>query len=331
MINIKSIKLLGVGGLFEEVTSCDNEEDVANIENIEKPTMTITVDPAITVEEGAVVNYTVTLSEPVGQPFHFFILRESSSTADGDDSDVADQSGVTFQQSVEIPAFVTTYTGSITISEDCTGEPTETLNLVFGDTRTTAVNIVPATTSITINNVLSNDLNLVLDYDQDFSIGPDAYSLCDIGYDVDFIVYNEDFSAMIEDFSAQTGACPEELTFNLDDANYPDGTYQITAYLYDTAGLEDAPFLFPFDIPITVSYDRCGSLNSSLADDGNSFVATDVFNSYTSTSGDEIYIATVVVSNGVFTIVNNDEEVVSGRPAHRNVNKIRPVGKRSIR
>jgi len=321
MTKLKYIKLLSLAVFIGAFASCNSDEDVSEIINIEKPTMTIEVAPNITVQEGESIPFTVTLSEPVGQSFHIFIIRDGNSTAGGTDSTVEDQSGVSFQQSVTIPPFVTTYSGTITINEDCIGEGDETLMLVLGDSRTSAVNVVPATTTITIQNKTSDALNLVFDWEHEFAIDGVDYTLCDIGYDIDITVYDENY-VMINDFSAQTGACPEELTLSMED--YADGTYFITGYLYGTGEDFELDALYsvapldsnPFAIPVTVSYSRCGSLVSSFDEDGGSFVANEMFSAQ-SAEGTEIYLLTVVVENGQFTVINDTQTIDSGRVANR--------------
>jgi len=170
------------------------------------------------------------------------------------------------------------------------------------------------TINMTIANSVSPALSLTFDWEKTFTFDGIEYSFCDLLYDVDILVYDADgnmFGA-----GAQTGDCPEHLDMDFND--YPDGVYTINAYLYDdgpddiaSAGISPA-----IDIPINVYYSRQGS--ETLGQEG-SFVQTAGFTT-DSPVGTEIYVATVTVAGGIFTISNNGTPIASGR--HNNLKHV---------
>lgn len=316
---VKLFSLLLVATTF---VSCNSDEDVAGVVQIAKPTMTIAVAPTVTAAEGTTVPFTMTLSAPVGHDFDVYIMRQVSSTADQDDSDVsANYSNKSFQKKVTIPAFTTSYSGVIDILEDELTEVDETLVLVFGETRTSAVNFTPVTSTITITNVVSDVLNLAFNTNR--LIGNTGIKLCDFtsdlsgdGYDIDYIVYDEFFNDMGVT-QGQTGACQEKIDMDAND--YPDGLYHITAYLYTNGELDLAEIGFPlvgvpeFNIPVTVDYLRAGSIDKGTYTQES----TNYFTSNTAADSENQVVDIVISTVGakrIFTIQNTVGDVsASGR------------------
>ena len=317
------------------LSSCSNNgDDVTPIVQIAKPTMTINFPTSTTVVEGSAIPITFTLSAPVGKPFNVYVvLDQPGSTANGADSDVEDQSvNTTFQKVIEIPPFVTSYSDFITINEDEIAEGTETLKLNVGETRTSAVIFQPIVSTINITNKVSDDLVLDFNFDKKyFGTGGYSNTLCNSKssisnppnkpYDIDFIVYDNAFNPVAFNGSAgaQTGACQESLTMNIND--YPDDLYHITASLFTNADLDLAYLNFPligaaqFDIPINVDYLRAGSI-----DKGNYKQEAANYLNSNSEEGDEVLVMDVLVSTvgGVkkFTIQNTAGVIsASGRMA----------------
>lgn len=320
---VKIFSLLLVTSLF---VSCNDDQDVASIVEIDKPTMDIDILPAVTAAEGTTVPFTLTLDRPVGHDFDVYIMRQVTSTADNEDSDVSsDYANTSYQKRISFPAFTTTYSGFIEISEDELAEGDENLILQIGESRTSAVNFTPAMTNITITNVVSDVLDLTFNFDREFTAGDNTYSLCDITsdlsgdpYDVDFLVYDDSFNDLGV-LDAQTGACPEKISMDLND--YVDGTYHITAYLYTNADIDLAEIGFPlvsipeFNIPITVDYLRAGSINKGRYNQ-------EAVNYFTSNSavGSENQVVDIVIStvgaNRIFTIQDTAGNIsASGRMA----------------
>lgn len=292
-------------------TSCDNGDDVDGIVQVNKPTMTIDFPTAVTAAEGTSIPITVNLSAPVGKPFNLYIVMDRpNSTADGSDSDVTDQSvNTTFQKVIEVPAFVTTYSDVIEISEDDLAEGSEILKLNVGDSRTSAVTFTPVVSTVTITNAVSNDLTLTFHFDKTFT-GTNGYTNTLCGFvnptlspgppvnqqivDIDFILYDEGFNDT-NNTTAQTGACNETMTISLDDL--ADGLYHVTSYLYTNGGIDNFPVITtPFSIPITVDYLRAGGINkATFTQDSANWFTSD------SAPGEEYQVVDVLIStvNGV--------------------------------
>jgi hypothetical protein len=314
-------KFIGLLAFVLTVSSCNEGGDVAPIVDVNKPTMTIDMASAVTVAEGTEIPVTFNLTSPVGKEFSLYIMLLPGSTAGGTDSDVEESyQNNAFQKTVVIPPFVTSYTTSILINEDVDAEGLEHLMLSIGDTRTTAVLFTPKNVDVSITNVVKDELDLYFNFDRSFGVNGYTNTLCKLTssvntntyFDVDFIVYDENFNDLpITD--AQTGACTEHLTMKL--ADFTDGTYYITAYLYQNANLPSADLSFPFlgmaqfNIPITVDYSRAGSFSGVYTQEAENF-----FNSNSAVDS-ENYLMTVVIStvNGArkFT-VQNSAGIVSG-------------------
>lgn len=306
----KFSKIIGLLAFSLMVASCDEGEDVAAIVDLNKPTMTIDAPAAITVPEGTLIPVTFNLSAPVGEEFNLYVMLEQSSTANGLDSDVEETyQNNAFQKTITIPPFVTSYTTSILINEDVDAEVLEHLIVTIGDTRTTAVIFEPKVMDVSITNVVADALVLDFHFDKSFGVNGYSNTLCKLessltgdGYDVDFIVYDDATGAPANNpgaFGAQTGACTESLTMKL--ADYADGSYTITEYLYTNADLDLAYLTFPliglaqFDIPVTVDYSRAGSINGVYSQESANY-----FNSNTAVDT-ENYLMTVVIATDAVT------------------------------
>lgn len=304
------IKIIGLLAFSVMVSSCDTDQDVASVVDIAKPAMTITFPTAVTANEGDLVPFTLDLSAPVGQDFDVYIvMQQNGSTANELDTDVSAATvNTTFQKRVTVPAFSTSFSGVIKIATDDLVEGDETLIISLGDTRTSAVSFVPVISTITIKNVVSDVLNLVFNYDATFTSSGTEYTLCDIGYDMDFYVLD---AAMNDtgNYGAATGDCPEDLDLDLTDL--ADGTYYIFYDIYDDAGLSAAPHT-PFVIPITVDYIRSGGIEAGTFAQESEFAPNS-----TDGSGSD-YVVTIEVANGIFTLKNSVPEVIaSGRAANK--------------
>ena len=314
--------------------SCDGDSDIDPIVAVDKPTMTVNFPTAVTANEGDLIPITFTLDKPVGRAFSFYIVMDQpNSTADDLDSDVdAGSVNVTYQKVITIPPFVTTYSDFIEINSDELAEGDEVLKLNVGETRTSAVIFQPVYSTITIKNVVDGELKLDFNFNRSFTgtggITNYSNTLCALQsdlsgdvYDVDFIVYNAAFNPVTYPgaLGAQTGACTEKLTMKL--ADYPNGLYHITAFLYENADLDLAEIAFPligaaqFNIPITVDYLRAGSINKGKFTQEQQFWFTS-----NTPALDEQQVVDIVISgtgaNRIFTIQNTIGQVsASGKSA----------------
>ncbi len=312
--------------------SCSSDQKIDSIVNVAKPTMTIAVSPTATVAEGGSVPFTLTLSSAVSEEFIVFIMLDgANSTADKFDSDVSSStSSAAYQKAITFAPFQTVVNGSINIATDDLVEQTETLSLIVGESRTTAVNFIPAVTKISITNVIAGELNLAFNYDKPFT-GANGYnnSLCALkspvatpatSYDIDFVVYKDASTTPLPLYDAQTDACTEKLTMKL--SALADGLYRIKAKLYTNGDLDTVCFVNAvpqFSIPITVNYYRSGSITAGL-------YTQEAANYLTSSSavGSELPVVDVLISTvaGVrkFT-VQNTAGVISASGKFYNTHK----------
>jgi hypothetical protein len=331
----KIFRLLTIAAVTAFFASCEAGDDVTPIVQVAKPTMTIEAAANPTLPEGSLYTVTFNLSAPVSEDFTVYILRLNNSTADAADSDVSEQSGVSFQKSVTIPAFATTFTTTIEIENDDLTEGNETLVLQIGDSRTTAVTLQPINRTITIGNVVSDDLVLDFHFDKTFS-GTNGYTntLCEVTssvstpidepYDLDFILYKGNVA--LGYFGAATDSCVETMTLNLgpvSSGGLTDGLYQVRAELYTNADLDQATMEFPiagvapFAIPITVDYLRSGAINKGTFAQQDQFYLTSSSPEGIDTPVVELLIATVAGKRTVSIQSTTGVVAASGKTAHK--------------
>ncbi len=309
--------VLVIGSLA--ITSCDKDDATGNSVLTVNQGVTgsvTTLPPALTVPPtpplvfGATpivvdevneneFNFTLTLSVPQPVPVIVKTVQIAGNAAMGDDYEVED---------VVIPAYATSATGKIKILNDVTVEGVETATLQISDVSTANAKFQPQTVTFTINNYLSDTLEMSLKFDHAFSISGTDYTLCDLGYDMDFYVLDATMNDT-GNYTAAASGCPEKLKMKL--ATTPDGTYYIVSDIFDDGGIS-GQYHDPFDIPITADYLRAGGITAG------SFVQDNVSGPWiNSTDGSGGGVVCVVkVLGGVFTIENTVADVIaSGRTA----------------
>jgi hypothetical protein len=153
--------------------------------------------------------------------------------------------------------------------------------------------VLPSYT-ITVNNYVSNILDLKFNFNKSFVDGTTNRTLCGIGYDMDFYVLDSNGNDT-GNYQAAASGCPEVLTVSA--AKFPNGTYDIYYDLYDEAGLptRNTP---EFTIPISVDYIRAGFSSGTFQQEAE-FALTSK-----DASGFD-YVVTIVVNNGVYTLKNS--------------------------
>lgn len=269
-----------------------------------------------TLNEGDDVSYsfTVTLNKPQSKDIHFKV-SQIAGTADGDDFNA--------DAEVVIPAYATSATSTIHIINDCTAESTETLTLQVGDITTANATLTPVTMSFTINNELSDTMDLTFNFSKAFNLMGTATSLCAIGYDMDFYLLDSSF-ADTGIYDAAASGCPESLT--LDPAVLADGTYYIFYDIYDTGNINggantttdgiNQAFHDPFTIPISVDYERCGGINPGKFVQESAFAPTTTRAAgYQNPNGN--FVIQIDIANGVYTLSNSLPQVIAtGRHAN---------------
>lgn len=162
--------------------------------------------------------------------------------------------------------------------------------------------------NITINNFVSNTLDLKLNYDKAFLDGTTAKTLCGIGYDLDFYVLDADYNDT-GNYQAAASGCPEVLTVS--PAKFANGTYHIYHDLYDNHGLP-AMNTPEFTVPISVDYTRAGFASGKFNQEAE-------FSFTSKATGSYDYVVTIVVNNGTYTLKNSKGTTVANA---RTINKI---------
>lgn len=243
-------------------------------------------------EDEGVYTYSVTLDKPQVVDIHVHVSQKSGNATFGEDYEASD---------IVIPAYATTATGTLKIKKDCEIEGVENFTLQIGDIRTSNASIPSKTISFTIGNSLSDDLDLTFNFDQDFTIGKEDYSLCEVDYDMDYYVLDADYNDT-GIYDAATGNCTEHLVLNSD--NLADGTYYIYYDIYNNAGLPSV-YHNPMDIVTTVDYERCGGIDHATFTQEEDFVP-----SSTQASGSD-YVITIKLENGKFTLLDSQSIVLA--------------------
>lgn len=286
-------------------TSCDNNDDATGESTlIVNSGVTGTVAPVTAGLSLTAVNnvneldentyvYSVTLSK--AQPVDVHVaVRQIAGTAT-EDADFE------MDHTVVIPAYSTSATGSIKILNDVYKEVAETLTLQIGDVTTSNASLAPKTISFSISNSVGTKLNMSFVWNQSFSLGGTAYTLCGVGYDMDFLLLNSSF-ADTGNYTAATGACVENMSVN--GATLANGTYYVVYDIYDDANLA-ATYHDPFDIPVVVTYGKAGAIDPTSFNQEEAFIATS-----TDGTGSDFVIAFELL-NGVFKIVDSNSNVLA--------------------
>lgn len=315
----KNIKLFSLALATIVFASCNKDEatgdsvlivnqGVTGVVTTLPPAVTVPVTPPLVFGTTPIVvdevnenefNFTLTLSMPQPVPVVVKTVQIAGDATIGVDYEVED---------VTIPAYATSATGKIKILNDVTVEGVETATLQISDVSTANAKFAPQTVTFTINNYLSDTLEMSLKFNQNFSISGTAYSLCGIGYDMDFYVLDASMNDT-GNYTAAASGCPEKLKMDL--ATTPDGTYYIVSDIFDDGGIS-GQYHDPFDIPISADYIRAGGITAG------SFIQ-DTLNGPFITSIDGSgggLVCVVKVLGGVFTIENSAADVIAtGRTA----------------
>lgn len=309
-LSILSIALLSLGSVF---TSCNNDDaqdnSVVNVydgaASVVAVSSAINVNGVSTINEGGVestYSYSVVMDNV--QPVDVYVsvaLAPGGDAIEGEDFD--------FDHQIRIPAFTTTGTGTITLYGDADVEGTESFKLLVG--KATDANINLDSKELAFNITDFGDLHLTFSFDKTFNFAGTDYTLCGLGYDMDFYLFNSEGVDAMGDYQAATANCTEEMTINLE--NLPEGEYELIQNVYATGPLTPGLIDPAFDIPVTVDYTRdhstfAGTLVQDASDVINSDFAADPDNN------NPVYIATVTISgSGIYTISKNGQFVASGR------------------
>lgn len=318
MKNNNLIKVLWLFVIAVAFASCTaDKESYASI--TDKPRVSLPVT-SYAVNEGDDVQITLTADHPYKYTMDFNLEVISGGTAtDVDDFGVnldATVFGVDPWNGIDgylmsFPANQTSYTFSISSILDDLAEGTEnvTFKIHMSGNHNGVLAAESTTFTVAIANKVQDKLNFVFDWDKSFDFNGSPYTLCEIAYDNDIYVVS---GASIVG-AAATADCPETLEMNIND--YPDGDYDIYQNLYDNAGLADVGITPAFSIPVNVHYNRPGSatLTGTYVQDAAYAVNSDAASDPNFDT--PIYIVSVHVENGVFTLFDDNGNIASGRSA----------------
>lgn len=304
-------------------------DDVENLGHKVKPILTADGPTSITVAEGddAVLNFKLdkAISEPI--QYRLVILNDESTATDQDDYVIPgcrsndpdcvaiEENGGPVGYIFEIPAYTTEYSVNIATIFDDLGESAETLKLQVISNRTLLGTVDNLFFDITINNSVSNDLNVRLNWSGTFESGGDELDNC-TELDMDLELYDSNFDLI--DFSYSN--CPEGLI--LSTADLPDGTYYLDASLWTTNGNAEN-----INIPASIQFVKPGTafnetydlsalfpMQDGGLDDGNSNAITEYVIEKTGTT---------------YTITNSDGDTVfQGRMAKKIKNSRKSTHRR---
>jgi hypothetical protein len=311
---IKHLKLTFTAISLITLFSCDNDDATGH----STTPATKNVNGVITTPSNTTINvmeedkgeytYSVTLDKPQVVDIYVHVKQISGSATFGEDYEASD---------IVIPAYATSASGTLKIKDDCTVEGVENFTLQIGDIKTSNATIPSKTISFTIGNNLSNNLDLAFHFDKDFTISGEDFSLCGIGYDIDYYLLDSDYNDT-GIYDAATGNCTERLT--LTNGDLADGTYYIYYDIYETGNINggtntstdgiNAVYHDPMEIVTTVDYERCGGIDHATFTQEEDFVP-----SSTQATGSD-YVITVKLENGKFTLENSESIVLaSGKMA----------------
>lgn len=312
------LAVIAFGGLF---IACD--DDVEDLGKKEKPELTADGPTSITVTEGndAILNFK--LSKAINEPIQYrLVLLDESSATDQDDyvipgcrSNDPDcvaipENGGPVGYIFEIPPYTTEYSVNIATIFDDLGEGDENLKLKVISNRTLLGTVGELVYNITIQNAVSDDLNIRFDWSGTFTSGTESLDNCST-LDMDLELYDSDFNLI--DFSYSN--CPESLV--LSTADLPDGTYYLDASLWSTGG-----FFENINIPANLTFIKPGSAFNETYNLSSLFPMQD--GGLDDGNSDAIIEYTIVKAGNVYTITNPDGDTVfEGKNANKPIHSAR--------
>lgn len=302
---IKFKLFVSVAFLALTTVSCDETSDPADIISTDGyPTATFQASATTVNEKDGLFTVKITTDKMLTRGITFSAEQVGGDAVLHDDYDIVETSIAPFSKEATVV---------VKFYEDAIPEAAKTLKLqivtpslanrYFLNPKT----VLPSYT-ITINNYVSNTLDLKLKYDKAFLDGTTAKTLCGIGYDMDFYVLDADYND-IGNYQAAASGCPELLTVS--PAKFPNGTYHIFYDLYDNHGLP-AMNTPEFTIPISVDYSRAGFASGNFKQEAEfAFTSKALGNVQSANNEPYDYVVTIVVNNGVYTLKNSKGATVA--------------------
>ena len=309
-INILALSLL-LGNFF--LVSCDDETDFASTD---KPVVSI-VTTTYAVAEGEEVMITLTSDKPshVDMDFKIDLVSEDENVVlyedfevDGDEAGPVEGFGADGYL-VHFPANTTTFSFKVKTLIDDQLETPEVLKLRVSPENNMA-GLIDANNvvSITITNKGSDFVGFTFSWEKSFDFGGATYSLCDLGYDNDFLLFAD--SGSFIDYIAATADCPEMGEVDVNDLGA--GTYHILQNVYGDGGVPGAAISPAFSIPVTVDFSRAGStLNGTYVQDAANAVDSDF--PFDEAGDFLVYLVSFTVdANGVVTLYDDTTSATIG-------------------
>lgn len=300
------------------LVGCESEQagqdvvEVASTKNY--PTPSFTLDQTdTTVNEGGetVFTYTITLDKPIDRPIDFTMVQVGGDATLHEDYEIASGS---------VPAYETTGTMSVIILNDSEVEGTETLELAIesGPSLANKYLVNPETTypeplTITIENYVSDALNMSFAWDKEITIEGEIYTTCEY-VDLDVFVSDaasfditDPWASWNDTGYAASADCPE--TMSMDFETWADGEYILwhENYFNGFAGEGTGEL-----IPVTATFTRPGLFEVQLTQDESQALNAD--NEGTSQDNPVEpwgFIAKVTIDNGTYTITDFEGNVIN--------------------
>jgi len=249
---------------------------------------TISFDlPAEIVENDTAFTYTVTIDPPQVVDLHIPVTASSEGTATEDED-------FTIDHLLVIPAFTSTASGNLTIAEDAVIEGDETVVIQIGNTANANLNLAQTTSTITLKNFESGDLDVYADWGGTTSVGGMDYDLCE-SVDLDMYLYNSAYENMFA-YDGATADCPEHLTIS----GLEDGVYGLYANLWASAVPADSLEIVSY--PITVTFVQGGVLEETAIQSSESAINNSDLDYYAGGSVLKL-VAEITVSGSNYTWV----------------------------
>ncbi|UPT69617.1 MAG: hypothetical protein M0D53_10600 [Flavobacterium sp. JAD_PAG50586_2] len=195
----------------------------------------------------------------------------------------------------EIPAYTTEYSVNITTIFDDISEGAEHLKLQVISNRTLLGTVTDLVYDITIQNAVSDDLNIRLDWSGTFTSGTEIVDNCTL--DMDLELYDSNFDLLDTSYSN----CPEGII--LETATLPDGTYYLDASLWTTAGYTEN-----INIPARLTFIKPGTAFNETYDLSTLFPMQD--GGLDDGNGNALIEYTIVKAGTVYTITDPDGTTV---------------------
>jgi hypothetical protein len=293
----KIINITAAIALVLTVFSACKPDESPYQDNSAKPKVTFIVSTANTnvIEGDQVYTITANMEYALNEDVSIYMFRTAGTASNAD-----------YKASViKIQRGNTSATGTIKILQDDIAEGQETLTITIGDNRTWQANVIPSQMSFVIDNYVSDDLNITLDWSGDLALSTGTMDSCDI--DLDLYIYDSGFN----DVGHSWNDCPEAVTIA---GSFPDGTYYIVSDLWNSPVVPVAADA-AFDLPISVSYSKLGVfLDQSRALDPYSILINNISNY--GGNGQRL-LGTVVKVGTVYTVTDpSGATVASGRQAN---------------